>query len=232
MLTSNGLLHEHYDAMWQQAWPAVCEGRITIDRQLRAGPDPRRGLTLLARPSRHVAGMIAAACERLHALEPEQYRQPESDLHVTVLSLFTATTRHEAEFARLADYQDAVAAALHDLRPFTVDFRGFTLSRGAVLAQGYPRDALLDAIRERLRQQLAARSLDGTVDQRYKLVTAHATAMRFAAPMRDPARFAAELEQFRNYRFGTMDVERLELVKGDWYMSADSVETLGSYSLL
>lgn len=231
MLHHTASLHDHYDTMWRQAWPAICEGQVAIDRQLRAGPDRRRGLTLVARPAPALAAMIAAARQRLHALEPDQYPQPETDLHLTVLSLFTATARHEQEFARLPAYQEAVAAALQGLPRFTIDFRGFTLSRAAVLAQGYPRDATLNLMRDRLRAELAARGLDGTLDQRYRLVTAHATALRFAAPLRRPGFFAAELEQLRNYRFGPMEVERLELVKGDWYMSERSVETLGSFPL-
>lgn len=231
MHQSTASLREHYDAMWRQAWPAVCEGRIDCDTQLKAGADPRRGLTLVARPGPALAALVGAAAKRLHDLEPEQYRQPESDLHLTVLSLFTATAEHRAEFERLPGYREAVAAALRGVRPFTIDFRGFTASRGAVLAQGFPRDATLNGLRERLRAELAARGLDATVDGRYRLVTAHATVLRFAAPLRKPGLFAAELEQLRNYRFGAMDVDRLELVAGDWYMSQQSVRTVERYRL-
>ncbi len=109
------------------------------------------------------------------------------------------------------------------MEAFEIGFAGITLSRGAVMACGYPHGPALETLRERLRIQLRARGLDASLDQRYRLVTAHATLLRFAAPLQQPARFAALLEELRREPFGSMRVDALELVVNDWYMSSGSL---------
>src|SRR5512132_3462549 len=85
-------LAARYDAIWDAAAPAVREGRVTLDPwPLRKADDARRGLTLVARPAPAVAERIAAFLDELREIEPEQYYHPRPDLHVTVLSLLSAT---------------------------------------------------------------------------------------------------------------------------------------------
>jgi 2'-5' RNA ligase len=121
--------------------------------------------------------------------------------------------------ARLADYQAAVRAALEGTPPFAIDFTGVTVSPGAVLAQGYPRGPALEALRARLRAQLRARGLDDTLEQRYRIVTAHATLLRFVRPLADPAALAALLADVRPQPLGVLQARELELVVNDWHMS-------------
>lgn len=213
-------LQAHYDAMWARAWPAVAAGDVDCDLRLAAGPDPRRGMTVIARPDAALAARFDALLDRLLEAAPGQYRHPRADMHMTVLSLFTVTENYAPQLARLDDWRAAVRAALAGVAPFAVDFRGITISRGAVLAQGFPRDGTLETLRERLRTELRARGLDGALDQRYRLVTAHSTLLRFVAPPADPARLAAALLAERDVDLGTLRVGALELVVNDWYMSS------------
>ena len=224
-------LRAHYDAMWDRAWPDVSRGDVDCDRHLAGGLDPRRGLTLVARPGPALAARFGATQDALLAADPHQYRQPVSDLHMTVLSLFTVTADYAPHLARRADYAAAARAAAADLPAFDIDFEGITISRGAVLAKGFPRDGTLERLRARLRDALRARGLDGTLDQRYRLVTAHATLLRFIAPPADPARLAAALADVRAMPLGTMRVERLQLVVNDWYMSSAAVEPVETFTL-
>lgn len=219
-------LQAHYAAMWERAHGAIAAGDIDVDARLAAGSDPRRGLTLIARPGPALAARFDALLATLAGAEPAQYRHPLADMHVTILSLFTVTDRPEAGLARLDDYRAAVHAALAGAPPFEIDFHGITLSRGAVLACGFPRGAALQELRERLRSELHARGLGASLDQRYRLVTAHATLLRFAAPLRQPSRFAALLDSLRREPLGSMRVEALELVINDWYMSSGSLDRL------
>lgn len=224
-------LHAHYDAMWDRAWPAVSSGDVDCDTHLAGGLDPRRGLTLVARPGPALAARFGALQDRLTDADPRQYRQPRTDLHVTILSLFTVTADYAPHLARRADYAAAVRAAVAGLPAFDIDFDGITISRGAVLARGVPRDGTLELLRARLRDALRASGLDGSLDQRYRLVTAHSTLLRFVAPPQDPARLAAVLAGLRAMPLGTIRVDTLALVVNDWYMSNAAVEAVATWTL-
>jgi 2'-5' RNA ligase len=224
-------LRAHYDAMWDRAWPDVVRGDVDCDRHLAGGLDPRRGLTLIARPGPALAARFEAVQDRLTDADPRLYRQPRADLHMTVLSLFTVTEDYAPHLARRADYAAAVRDAVAGLSAFGVDFGGITISRGAVVAKGFPSDGTLEQLRDRLRGALRARGLDGSVDQRYRLVTAHSTLLRFVAPPADPARLAAALAAMRDEALGSMQVDRLQLVVNDWYMSSAAVEPVETFDL-
>jgi 2'-5' RNA ligase len=218
--------------MWASAAPAVRAGAAAPDPWLsRRAEDGRRGVTLLARPDAAVAGRLGALLAALRRLEPAQHYQPEADLHHTVLSLFTATPDHAPYLARVPAYRDAVREAAAATPPFAVDVRGVTLSAGAVLAQGFPRDGTLDAFRDRLRAALARRGVGDTVDGRYRLVTAHMTLVRFAAPLARPGRFVDALAAARDAEFGTTVVRGVELVFSDWYHTAAIERQLAAYPL-
>jgi 2'-5' RNA ligase len=224
-------LQTRYDTIWHEATPALARGDVSCDAQLAAGNDPRRGLTLIARPDQQLAASFSALLDRLTDIEPEQYRHPVADMHVTVLSLFTATVDHGPELARADAYRAAVAAAVAGTPPFTIEFTGITASRGAVLAQGFPQGDVLPALRDRLRDELRARGLDGSLDSRYKLVTAHSTLLRFVHPLTQPKRFLHTLTQLRDTPLGAMHVNALELVQNDWYMSSATLERHARYEL-
>jgi 2'-5' RNA ligase len=217
-------LHSHYDAMWAAAFGAIARGDIDCDTYLAAGRDLRRGLTLIARPGPALRARFDAVLDRLADAEPQQYRYPASDMHMTVLSLLTVTDDPAPQLLRIADYRAAVRAALAGMDAVDIDFAGITLSRGAVLARGFPRGPALEALRARLRDALRDRGLHDALDQRYRLVTAHTTLFRFVAPLQDAQGFAALLAHMRDEPLGPMRVEEVELVTNDWYMTRNSVE--------
>jgi 2'-5' RNA ligase len=228
-------LQARYDAMWMNAYPAVRAGDVDCDARLAAGldahPDPRRGLTLIARPGPALAARFGAVLDRLGAIDGRQYRHPKADLHLTVLSLFTVGDGYAPALARLDDYRAAVRAAVAGIAAFDIDFRGVTLSRGAVLAQGFPEGPMLELLRERLRAALRERGLDATLDGRYRLVTAHVTLLRFAAPLAESARFGRALEGMRGEALGMLRVEEVQLVENDWYMTGASVRRIETLRL-
>jgi 2'-5' RNA ligase len=224
-------LETHYGAIRDRALPAIRAGDVELDTRLLAGPDPRRGLTLIARPDAALKAHLTSLLDHLDAAAPGQYRHPPQDLHLTILSLFTVCENYHEELRRQDDYRAATRDALAGLPFFDIDFRGLAASRGAVLAQGYPRDATLDTLRERLRTALRERGLDASLDSRYRLVTAHMTLMRFTRPLADPAGFADALEALRETPCGTLRVERVALVENDWYMSSGSLRTIEVFEL-
>ncbi len=222
--SSSTQLQIHYDAMWDRAFSAAVRGDIDFDTHLTAGRDPRRGLTLIARPSQALRARFDSLLDRLADFEPHQYRYPVADMHVTILSLFTVTENPAPQLLRLTDYCASVRAALDGIEAFEIDFNGITMSRSAVVAQGFPRGPALETFRDRLRAQLYDKSLGASLDQRYRLVTAHITLFRFAAPLQGTQRFMALLDSLRDEPLGGMRVNEVELVINDWYMSSNSVE--------
>ncbi len=133
--------------------------------------------------------------------------------------------------ARLDGYRAAVHAALDGVDAFDIDFEGIAPSRGALPARGIPRSPALEDLRDRLRGELQARGLAGTLDRRYRLVTAHATLFRFISPLQRPARFASLLDALRDKPLGGTHVDGLELVINDWYMARTQLERVALLGL-
>lgn len=218
--------------MWSETVDGIRSGNIDPDPTLSARlPDARRGLTVIARPGPAVRRAVSAFLGELECIEPDQHYYSPSELHLTVLSLFTATVAPEAFFARARDYLEAVDAALNGARLFEVTFEGVTASRSAIMVQGFPGSDALNNLRDSLRAQLRSRGIGDGLDKRYRLETAHLTVARFRAPLREPWRFAGFLEEARQHPFGTSRFSALSLVENDWYMSRRITKTIKRHSL-
>lgn len=222
-----------YDEMWQGAVGKIRAGQVNCDPILAAqAPDLRRGLTLVARPSPAVRRRVTAFIKRLRALEPDQHYYHPTELHVTFLSLFTATVDHQRLLRQTRQFSAAVKSALEkSAAPVRIEFSGITASPEAILIQGFVEDNTLDDIRDSLRRELRRCGLAGSVDGRYRLVTAHMTIARFRAPLRNGKKMAAFLQRARKLPFGRTDVKAVTLVKNDWYMSRKTLEIVGKYQL-
>lgn len=232
MNPADDTLAERYLRLWKNALPAIRGRQTESDPVLASGiPDARRGLTLIARPKPEVQERILNMLAQLRALEPEQHFYPAESLHVTILSLFTASTDHQRFNAHLPAYIAAVQSALRGADSFQVAFRGITASTGAIMVQGYPKGPTLEGIRTRLRAELNARGLAVGVDTRYRIITAHVTVMRFRTPLRTAEKFADALENYRCEPFGDSIVDQLHLIQNDWYASPDQKITLSKFRL-
>src|SRR5580704_5370580 len=174
-----------YDQMWHSGIGKVRANQIEPDLVLAASKvDCRRGLTLIARPAAGVLNKVNKLLQDLHRLEPNQYYYVPSDIHLTVLSLFTATTTPEPFFAKIEQYIAAADAVLAATPPIHIKFVGVTTSCAAILIQGFPENETLNNLRDRLRQELHRRGLADSLDSRYRLETAHITVVRFKSPLR------------------------------------------------
>jgi 2'-5' RNA ligase len=226
-------LQNRYDEMWSSSIGNIRTGKVELDPVLSRGlVDHRRGMTLIARPSAMVRERVGALLRELRRLEPYQYYYTPSDLHITMLSLFTATVAPEPFFARTERYVSAADAALRIAGPILIEFAGLTVSPGAILVQGFIEDEALNDIRDNLRRELRVRGLAKSLDGRYRLETAHMTVVRFRAALRDGTKLAAALERLRSRQFGTTNIRNLSLTKNDWYMTRQVLETVKRYRLL
>lgn len=232
-MASNNDVPHLYQQLWADSCAALAAGDVEIDQYLAApGSDRRRGMTLLLRPSAAIRTQIAALLDRLRALEPDQYYYRADELHVTILSLILATEQFDQRQIPLALYQDLASELCASTSAFQLRFSGITASRAAVMIQGFAAHDQLNQLRDRIRARFRQAGIGAGLDLRYHTVTAHSTAIRFCAPLRDPQRFAAALADARQEDFGTMCVERAELTLNDWYMSRDRVELLAACPLL
>ena len=225
-------LRQRYDQLWSTTVGTIRAGTVETDPVLAAGtPDRRRGLTVIARPSPHVRRRVAAFLGQLREIEPDQHYYAPSELHLTVLSLFTATADHESFLAHTERYVSAVDSALRGVAPIRIGFTGVTATPGAIMIQGFFEDDSLNDVRDSLRQQLRAHALAEGVDGRYRLETAHVTVARFRARLHDGARLAAMLERARRRPFGASDIRNVSLVENDWYMTRRVTRTVKRYRL-
>ncbi|MBK9940614.1 MAG: hypothetical protein IPP13_03200 [Kouleothrix sp.] len=226
-------LYPHYQQLWQHAWPRVRHGPVEYDPHLATkATDGRRGLTIVARLASSVTEQLSAMQHQLSALEPYQYAYPPADMHLTILSLFTTTLAFQPYLERLAAYREAIAPVVWSTPVFGLETIGITLSPSAVLAQGFPHDGTLNHTRDRLRAALLGCGLGDSLDQRYRLVSAHTTLLRFATPFHAPEVFAHTLAAYRHTNFGSSLITSFDLVINDWYMSAEKVRIVDTYQLV
>lgn len=221
-----------YDMLWNTSFDAVSRGEIDIDPHItHPESDHRRGLTLIIRPSPSFVEKILSFLDEIKKLEPDQYYYSASNLHFTVLSLFTATTDFQQEYDRLSLYKDAVEAALRGAHPFVLKLSGLTVSKSAVLLCGFPQPDEVNSIRRKLRENLMKNGLGGGLDTRYVLVGNHTTITRFSAPLRDPRKFSQFLLENKGRKFGQLEVNELQLMKNDWYMTQQHSAIVANFSL-
>jgi 2'-5' RNA ligase len=113
-----------------------------------------------------------------------------------------------------------------------VHFRGITATKSSIMVQGFPQDGQLERLRNKLREALQSKNLGEGLDERYRITNAHTTIMRFRTQPQDLGRLMRVLGSYREHNFGQLTIQTVQLVKNDWYMSADKVEVLADYRLL
>ncbi len=82
------------------------QSQFEFDDYLSERKDTRRGITLLARPSSKVRSKITEFLSEFSELEPDQYCQPDSDLHITIMSIVAC--REDYVLQNEYQYCDAV----------------------------------------------------------------------------------------------------------------------------
>jgi 2'-5' RNA ligase len=223
---------EIYETFWSEAVSAFERGNQQVDPHLSDKTnDLRRGVTVVLRPSPSVRGNVKDFLDRLAAVCPEQYFYHPGELHVTVLSIISVTESWRKEIRPLASYRAIIGDVLSRQHSFKICFHGVTASPNAVMIQGFPMGDGLAHIRNELREAFARNGFGTTLDRRYKISTAHITAMRFRRPEENWKRLMSLLEENRWTDFGETEVNRLQLIWGDWYASGNIVRTLQEYRL-
>jgi 2'-5' RNA ligase len=224
-------LTEHYDRLYEKSSKAILEGGYLIDNQIDSLSDNRFGITLLIRPDEQITSNVQASLEELKAIDQAQYYYPASDMHVTVLSIISCYAGFELSRISIQDYVNVIQESLAGIGTIDIRFTGITASPSAVMIQGFPCGNALEEVRDRLRSNFRGSGLEESIDTRYTLATAHVTAMRFRAELKNSERFVAALERYRQHDFGHLQAQHLELVYNDWYQRERFVRRLHTFSL-
>nr|WP_224746083.1 hypothetical protein [Neiella litorisoli] len=220
--------------MWREFCVALQHQQCHIDSNIHNPADTRRGITALAyitANSRAVSDEITALLEQLKRIEPSQYYYPANELHLTLLSIISCIDGFKLSDIEPAAYAAGFSDALAQCEPIDIEFRGVTASPACILIQGFPIGDGLAALREQLRRNFKSSALRSNIDSRYKLMTAHTTAVRFCTPLQNATRLLDCCEQFRNHHFGTARLSNFELVFNDWYQRWSVTQSLAKLTL-
>lgn len=221
-----------YDALWEDAIAQIRQQGVQTDPHLHnQANDTRRGLTLIARPSPDVCARVLDFLHEIEEIIPGQHTYMLESLHLTVLSLVSASAQARLDREQISTYRNAVESVLQRAHPLTVRFQGITASSSGVLIQGFPEADALNSLRDALRAAVRAAGMGDSLDVRYRLTTAHMTVLRFMRQPDNPYTLIESLRAYRRHDFGVTQVDTLHLVKSDWYMSPGRVEVLAAYDL-
>ncbi len=90
---------------------------------------------------------------------------------------------------------------------------------------------MLNKLRDDLRDRFETSDLQHTIDARYRLQTAHMTAVRFKEPLADLNRFLKNVIRIRDQDFGSCLIDKIELVGNNWYQQKEKVRLVDTFAL-
>lgn len=215
--------------MWQNAINKYEHNEFEYDQYLNGLEDTRRGITLLARPTEETRRNMVEFLNEFSLLEPDQYCHPESDLHITIMSIVAC--RENYQLVNGQQYCAAIESILADINAFNVEFSGITASPNCVLIQGFIQDDSLNRLRNAIRQEFIGNTLEHSMDTRYTIKTAHSSVIRYRKPPRDPSRMVDFLKMNKDRYFGNCKIAELELVLNDWYQRKSNTKVLARCEL-
>lgn len=224
-------LTEHYNQLYTTSAATIAAGKYSIDLELKNESDSRFGITLLIRPNDEIKANIQAFINELKKAEPEQYFYPDSDIHITVMSIISCSEDFTLNQISPKEYIEIICRSLVDVEKIKIHFKGITASPSALMIQGFPSDETLNNLRNRLRENFKNSGLQQSMDSRYSIFAAHSTVMRFQEKLHDPKKLMQIAEKFRDYYFGEFDVKNIELVYNDWYQRQSTTRVLGDFGL-
>ena len=82
-------LENHYKKLYNESINKISSDNYQIDNLIDSEKDKRFGLTLLIRPSNEIKKEIHKFLKKIKEIEPNQYYYPNSDIHITVMSIIS-----------------------------------------------------------------------------------------------------------------------------------------------
>ncbi|TDD95078.1 2'-5' RNA ligase family protein [Flavobacterium cellulosilyticum] len=224
-------LSTHYNKIYEEAIPKIREDKYQLDDQIDSLSDNRFGITLLIRPTIEIKNIIQQFLEVIRAIDPEQYYYPNSDLHITVMSIVSCYTGFDLSNISVSEYVHCIEKSLVGINTIEINFKGITVSPSAIMIQGFVNTSSLDDSRNNLRDNFKNSGLEESIDKRYSISTAHSTVVRFRKEIRNKELLIETLGKYRDFDFGKFTVEKFDLVYNDWYQREKFVQQLHQFKL-
>jgi 2'-5' RNA ligase len=225
MLNYKEFLQETYDRIWNSSKENLLDNNADIDMNLsNIADDKRLGLTVLI----PIGDIFLQVKGQLKEIEPEQYFYPATDTHITVIDFIGASEDFVFDEKQVEIYKRVLDSVLKDFSKFNIDFKGLTASKGAVMVQGFFDDAL-QKLRERLREEVNKQGIE--LKERYKVVTAHSTIMRFKKKLQNPKALVNKIEEMKDVNIGIFKIKKILFVLHDWYNLKEKTKILAEYEL-
>ncbi|PWJ41000.1 hypothetical protein [Sediminitomix flava] len=228
MITST-LLHHKYEEIEENGLNAISVKQEVIDNYLLdPRTDNRKGLSLVVNLDYELLENIYRVLEILKPVMPNQYFYPLSDIHLTVLSVVTVNDDFRYKENLVEEYDKIFCDVIPQIPEFLVNFEGLTISNGAIIMKGFYEFPLAE-LREALRNQITVNGID--FQERYKLMTAHSTVVRFKEVISNRKLLLEYMNLFKNLYLGSMVVKSIDFVCHDWYNSLSKKTVLKRYYL-
>jgi 2'-5' RNA ligase len=224
-------LQQHYEALYQSSIEKFNKDDYHLDKLIDSPTDKRLGLTVRLRLAQEIKAEVSTVGEQIKQVEPRQYFYPESDMHITVLSIISCYSEFKKSQIEVNQYSNLIQRSLSGIPSFSIQLKGLTASPSCILLKGFPTDNTLDHIRDQLRTHFKSADLEHSIDKRYPIRTAHSTVVRLKEKLNDTQKFLAILEQYKDHDFGTFTADTLELVFNDWYHRKARVQKIQEFRL-
>jgi len=219
-------LENHYKKLYNESIKKISSDNYETDQLIDSDKDKRFGLTLLIRPLNEIKKEIQKFIKKFKEIEPNQYYYPNSDIHITVMSIISCYNGFDMSKIDLQKYVELTEKCLLKGVDLNITFKGITASPSGVMIQGFMSNSELNDIRDRLRKEFKNSNLEQSLDKRYSIQTAHSTIIRFKSELSQKEKFLELLNKNINYDFGTFNVNKFELVYNDWYQREQYVKNI------
>jgi len=224
-------LQNLYSKMWLDSIDRYKSNNCEIDPLINQSSDLRRGITVLSYFDPCLELKISEFLKELEAIEPEQYYYPPNELHLTILSIISCVAGFNLSNIDIKEYSSIFKEAIKEIGVFSVKYKGITVSPSCILIQGFPDTEQLSHLRNSLRVNFAKANILSTIDSRYVISSAHTTAVRYLKPFSNNSKLIKVLSRYKDYDFGTLEVNSLELVFNNWYQNLSITKNLSSLKL-
>ncbi|HEA31469.1 MAG TPA: mutarotase [Leeuwenhoekiella sp.] len=223
-------LELHYKKLYSESIDKISKDDYEIDNLIDSDSDNRFGITLLVRPSADVKEKIQEFLNKIKKIEPDQYYYPNSDIHITVMSIISCYEGFDISKTDLPRYIELIEKCLTGERDLDITLKGITASPSGIMVRGFMENGGLNNIRERLRKEFRGSDLEQSLDKRYSIQTAHSTIIRFRSQLTYRERFLKTLEENIDHDFGTFRIGKFELVYNDWYQRERYVRKIWDFT--
>lgn len=224
-------LTEYYKELYKSSIGKIENEDYRTDLLINSPGDTRLGITLLIRPPENINSKIQLFLDELKQVDPSQYYYPNSDIHITVMSIISCYEGFQLDQIYTPDYIHLITESLREIDSFEIKFKGITASDSSIMIQGFPQNDSLNNLRNNLRTKFKNSDLEQSIDKRYSIQTAHSTVVRFRSKLQNKNKFLEILESYKHFYFGSFKVNELALVFNDWYQRKENSKLLEKFRL-